>query len=39
MDLAPNDFHLFDLQKNHPGGIHFTDDEEVETEMQKWLRE
>jgi histone-lysine N-methyltransferase SETMAR len=38
-DLAPSDFHLFGLLKNHHGGRHFTDDEEVETEVWKWLRQ
>jgi hypothetical protein len=38
-DLAPSDFHLFGLLKNHLGGSHFTDDKEVETEVQKWLRQ
>jgi hypothetical protein len=36
--LAPSDFHLFGLQKNHLGGKRFADDEEVETEVRKWLR-
>jgi histone-lysine N-methyltransferase SETMAR len=38
-DLAPSDFHLFDPLKNHLGGTRFTDDKEVETEVQKWLRQ
>jgi histone-lysine N-methyltransferase SETMAR len=38
-DLAPSDFHLFGLLKNHLGGKRFIDDEEVETEVQKWLRQ
>jgi hypothetical protein len=37
--LAPNDFHLFGLLKTHLGGKRFTDDKEVETEVQKWLRQ
>jgi hypothetical protein len=36
-DLIPCDFHLFGLLKNHLGGKHFAD-EQVEMEMQKWLR-
>jgi hypothetical protein len=36
--LAPSDFHLFGLLKTHLGGRHFADDEEVEMEVQKWLR-
>jgi hypothetical protein len=39
LDLAPSDFHLFGPLKNHLGGRHFTDDEEVGTEVQKWLRQ
>jgi hypothetical protein len=35
--LAPSDIHLFGQLKNHLGGKGFVDDEEVETEMQKWL--
>jgi hypothetical protein len=37
--LAPNDFHLFGLLKSHLGGRRFADDDEVETEVQKWLRQ
>jgi hypothetical protein len=37
--LAPTDFHLFGLLKNHLGGKHFVDDREVETEVRKWLRQ
>jgi hypothetical protein len=37
--LASSDFHLFGLLKTHLGGRHFADDEEVETEVQKWLRQ
>jgi hypothetical protein len=33
-DLAPSDFPLFGLLKNHPGGKRFADDEEVETEVR-----
>jgi transposase len=38
-DLAPNDFYLFGLLKIHLGGKRFTDDEEVETDVQKWRRQ
>jgi hypothetical protein len=37
--LAPSDFHLFGPLKNHLGGKCFTDDEEVEMEAWKWLRQ
>jgi hypothetical protein len=37
--LAPSHFHLFGLLRNHLGGNRFTDKEEVETEVQKWLRQ
>jgi hypothetical protein len=37
--LAPSDFHLFGPLKNHLGGKCVPDDEDVETEMQKWLRQ
>jgi histone-lysine N-methyltransferase SETMAR len=37
-DLAPSDFPLSGPLKNHLGGTRFADDEEVETEMRKWLR-
>jgi hypothetical protein len=37
-DLVPSDFHLFGPLKNHLGGKRFADDEEVETEVRKWLR-
>jgi histone-lysine N-methyltransferase SETMAR len=36
-DLSPSDFHLFGSLKNHLGGKRFSDDEEVETEVRKWL--
>jgi histone-lysine N-methyltransferase SETMAR len=36
-DLAPSDFHLFGRLKNHLGGKSFADDEEIETEVGKWL--
>jgi histone-lysine N-methyltransferase SETMAR len=38
-DSAPSDFHLFGLLKIHLGGRRFTDDKEVETVLQKWLRQ
>jgi histone-lysine N-methyltransferase SETMAR len=38
-NLDPSDFHQFGELKNHLGGKRFTDDEEVETEVQKWLRQ
>jgi histone-lysine N-methyltransferase SETMAR len=39
LDLVPSHFHLFDLLKNHYGGKRLSDDEEVETEVRKWLRQ
>jgi histone-lysine N-methyltransferase SETMAR len=39
LDLACSDFHLFGLLKNGLGGRRFTDDEEVEMEVQKWQRQ
>jgi hypothetical protein len=36
--LASTDFHLFGPLKNHLGGKRFADDEEVETEVRKWMR-
>jgi hypothetical protein len=38
-DLAPSDFSMFGSLINHLGGKRFADDEEVEMEMQKWLRQ
>jgi histone-lysine N-methyltransferase SETMAR len=38
-DLALSDFHLFGPQKNHLCGKRFADDEDVETLVQKWLRQ
>jgi hypothetical protein len=38
-DLAPSDFHLFDPLKTHLGRKRFADDEEVEREAWKWLRQ
>jgi hypothetical protein len=37
--LDPSDFHLFGPLKNHLGGKHFADDEKVELEVRKWLRQ
>jgi hypothetical protein len=37
--LALSDFHLFGQLKSHLGGKRFADDEEVETEVWKWLRQ
>jgi hypothetical protein len=37
--LAPSDFHLFGPVENHLGGRCFADDKEIETEVQKWLRQ
>jgi hypothetical protein len=37
--LAPSDYHLFGLLRNRLGGRRFADDEEVETEVRKWLRQ
>jgi hypothetical protein len=37
--LAPSDFHLFGPLKNHLGGKHITDDEELEMEVRLWLRQ
>jgi hypothetical protein len=34
-----SNFHWIGLLKNHVGGRCFTDDEKVETEVQKWLRQ
>jgi hypothetical protein len=38
-DLAPSDFHISGLPKNHLGSKCFADDEEVEVEVQKWLKQ
>jgi histone-lysine N-methyltransferase SETMAR len=38
-DLASSNFHLFGPLKNRLGGKCFTDHEEVETEVRKWLRQ
>jgi transposase len=37
-DLAPRDLHLFGPLKKTLGDKRFTDDEEVQTEVRKWLR-
>jgi hypothetical protein len=37
-DVARSDLLLFDPLKYHIGGKRFSDDEEVETEVRKWLR-
>jgi histone-lysine N-methyltransferase SETMAR len=37
-DLAPSDVHLFGPLKDHSGGKRFADDDEVETDAQKWLK-
>jgi hypothetical protein len=36
--LAPSDFYLFGPLKKLLGGKRFADDEEIETEVWKWLR-
>jgi histone-lysine N-methyltransferase SETMAR len=38
-DLAPSDFHLFGPLRNRFGCKRFADEEEVETEVRKWLRQ
>jgi hypothetical protein len=37
--LAPSDFHLFGPLKHLLGGQCFADDDEIETKVQKWLRQ
>jgi hypothetical protein len=37
--LPPSDFHLFGPLKSNRGGKRFADDEEVEMEVRKWLRQ
>jgi hypothetical protein len=37
--LVPTGFHLFGPLINHLGGKRVADDEEVKTEMRKWLRQ
>jgi histone-lysine N-methyltransferase SETMAR len=38
-DLTPSNFHLFGQLKYCLGGKRFANDEEFETEVQKWLRQ
>jgi hypothetical protein len=38
-DLTSSDFHLFGPLKNNLSGKRFADDEEVETDVRKWLRQ
>jgi histone-lysine N-methyltransferase SETMAR len=38
-NLAPSDFHLFGLLKNHLGGKCFANYKEAEMEVQKWPRQ
>ena len=37
-DLAPSDYHLFGLLKNHLRGIKFSDDEAVKEICREWLK-
>jgi hypothetical protein len=37
--LAPSDLHLFSPLKNHLDGKGFADDEKLETEVRKWLKQ
>jgi hypothetical protein len=37
--LVPSDCHLFGAVKTRLNGRSFADDEEVETEVRKWLRQ
>jgi histone-lysine N-methyltransferase SETMAR len=39
LDLAPSDFHLFGPLKNYLGSKCFADEEALETETRKWLRQ
>jgi hypothetical protein len=39
LDLAPSDFYLFGPLKYHLGCRRLADDEEVEAEVRKWLRQ
>jgi histone-lysine N-methyltransferase SETMAR len=39
LDLVLSDVHLSGVLKSQLGGRYFTDDEEVEMEVQKWLRQ
>ncbi|GBM93649.1 hypothetical protein AVEN_210273-1 [Araneus ventricosus] len=38
-DLAPSEFHLFGLLKQHLGGKHFADDDYVHHEVLPWMRQ
>jgi histone-lysine N-methyltransferase SETMAR len=38
-NLAPSDLHLCDPLKHRLGGKRFADDEVIETEVRKWLRQ
>jgi histone-lysine N-methyltransferase SETMAR len=38
-DLDPSDYHLYVLLENHLGFKYLADEEEVETEVGKWLRQ
>jgi transposase len=37
-DLAPSDFHLLQKTKNHLRGQRFHSNEDVQNEVEKWLR-
>jgi len=37
-DLSPSDCHLFDKSKGFSGGQRFSNDEEVQEVVEKWLR-
>ncbi|UYV74824.1 GNPAT [Cordylochernes scorpioides] len=37
-ELTPRDFHLFPALKLHLGGKHFANDDEVQAEVNHWLR-
>ncbi|GBM45883.1 hypothetical protein AVEN_151227-1 [Araneus ventricosus] len=38
-DLAPGDFHLFGSLKQHPGGKHFADEDDVQHEVLLRMRQ
>ncbi|GBO29128.1 hypothetical protein AVEN_240790-1 [Araneus ventricosus] len=38
-DFAPSDFHLFGPLRQHLGGKHFADDDDVQHEVLMWMRE
>ncbi|GBO46688.1 hypothetical protein AVEN_43120-1 [Araneus ventricosus] len=38
-DLAPSDFHRFGPLKQHIGGKHFADDDDVQHEVLLWMRQ